>query len=71
MQCLIEDLVSSIDPNVRVEPEVKDGCLQLHPQDLLLDIADESIDSVMNCGCRFAKHHGGDALKVCDLQLHL
>lgn len=62
MRRSIQDLVSSIDPNVRIEPEV---------EDLLLDIADEFIDSVTNFGCRLAKHRGGDTLEVRDLQLHL
>ncbi|KAI0266727.1 transcription initiation factor TFIID subunit A-domain-containing protein [Gloeopeniophorella convolvens] len=62
MRRSIQDLVLSIDPNVKIEPEV---------EDLLLDIADEFIDSVTNFGCRLAKHRGGDALEVRDLQLHL
>jgi len=62
MRRSIQDLVYSIDPNVKIEPEV---------EDLLLDIADEFIDSVTNFGCRLAKHRGGESLEVRDLQLHL
>lgn len=62
MRRTIQDLVASIDPNVKIEPEV---------EDLLLDIADEFIDSVTNFGCRLAKHRNGDTLEVRDLQLHL
>lgn len=62
MRRSIQDLVFSIDPNVKIEPEV---------EELLLDIADEFIDSVTNFGCRLAKHRGSDTLEVRDLQLHL
>ncbi|TFK63545.1 hypothetical protein BDN72DRAFT_311445 [Pluteus cervinus] len=62
MRRTVQDLVASIDPNVKIEPEV---------EDLLLSIADEFIDSVTNFACRLAKHRGGDTLEVRDLQLHL
>ena len=84
MRRSIQDLVSSIDPNVKIDPEVEDvrfiSTHASHPclsssgypcRQLLLDIADEFIDSVTNFGCRLARHRGGETLEVKDLQLHL
>lgn len=83
MRRSIQDLVSSIDPNVKIESEVEDVrvCFRCSCAagandgftlwQLLLEIADEFIDSVTNFACRLAKHRGGDTLEVRDLQLHL
>lgn len=84
MRRTIQDLVASVDPNVKIDPEVEDvrtlAChrreasflsLRLFLFQLLLSIADEFIDSVTNFSCRLAKHRGGDTLEVRDLQLHL
>lgn len=78
MRRTIQDLVASVDPSVKIEPEVEDVSprpysqyLSNYDMQLLLSIADEFIDSVTNFACRLAKHRGGDSLEVRDLQLHL
>lgn len=80
MRRTIQDLVASVDPNVKMEPEVEDVCVSFVRflycwinsfEKLLLSIADEFIDSVTNFSCRLAKHRNADTLEVKDLQLHL
>nr|CAG4641334.1 EOG090X0HZC [Eulimnadia texana] len=58
----LQDLVREVDPNEQLDEEV---------EELLLQIADDFIESTVNAACSLAKHRQSNALEVSDVQLHL
>ena len=55
-------MVREVDPNEQLDEEV---------EELLLQIADDFIESTVSSACLLAKHRQASTLDVTDVQMHL
>lgn len=58
----LQELVKEVDPLEQLDDEV---------EEVLLQIADDFIESVVSSACQIAKHRKSNTLEVKDVQLHL
>ncbi|XP_071655184.1 transcription initiation factor TFIID subunit 12 isoform X1 [Patagioenas fasciata] len=66
----LQDLVREVDPNEQLDEDVEEVVVLVLPQ-MLLQIADDFIESVVTAACQLARHRKSNTLEVKDVQLHL
>ncbi|XP_014471025.1 PREDICTED: transcription initiation factor TFIID subunit 12 [Dinoponera quadriceps] len=58
----LEDLVKEVDPTEQLDEEV---------EEMLLQLADDFVETTVNAACLLAKHRHANTVEVKDVQLHL
>lgn len=58
----LQDLVREVDPSEQLDEEV---------EEVLLQIADDFVETTVNAACLLAKHRHANTVEVKDVQLHL
>jgi transcription initiation factor TFIID subunit 12 len=58
----LQELVREVDPTVQLDDEV---------EEMLLQLADDFIDTTLNSACALAKHRHAPTVELRDVQLHL
>ncbi|KAJ8881738.1 hypothetical protein PR048_018224 [Dryococelus australis] len=58
----LHELVKEVDPSIQLDEEV---------EDILIQIADDFLDSTIKSACLFTKHRNATTVDVRDVQLHL
>ncbi|KAL0275809.1 UNVERIFIED_CONTAM: hypothetical protein PYX00_003549 [Menopon gallinae] len=58
----LQDLVREVDATEQLDEEV---------EELLLQLADDFVESTVNAACTFAKHRHANTVDIKDVQLHL